>query len=452
MHTLIQQVANCIEREQLAQDGQTIYVAVSGGADSVALLTALHMLGKYRLKALHCNFALRGDESDADEAFVRSYVAQLGIELEVKHYDTLAYAREQGLSIEMAARELRYTWFLERLTREQDASIAIAHNADDAVETLLYNLTQGTSIRGLVGIPYKRNERIIRPMLDVPRSEVLAFLQSNTYTSTWREDSSNADISYRRNYIRHKLIPCLEGLKAGAKRQINLSIKQLRGVEAFYRASIEQYKQKVWDTERGIDIDKLLSSPSPETLLFELLYPYGFGSSQCYDIAEALPYMRSGAEFLSPTHRLVRSWAYLELMERCHKEQATCIIDTSTLPLEIRLDNGGLVSCSLAPSPILREVDTLSLPKSMWQGRELLVRSTKAGDKMQVFGMKSGRKRLSRILIDAKVAHRQREEALVVELEGEILWLVAHCKSERTRLPIELEQDEEYLIIRYQAT
>lgn len=428
---LLRQVKRCIERERLAEPEQSIYVAVSGGADSVALLTALYMLG-YRLEVLHCNFNLRGVESDADEAFVVDYARRLDLPCSVRSFDTRAYAAEHKCSIEMAARELRYAWFYELLKAEPTCRIALGHHADDVVETFLYNLVQGTGIRGLAGMPYERSGGIIRPLLDCTRAEVLHFLQTNPYINTYCEDSTNSDTIYRRNYIRHELIPALDKLKANANRQIHKTITQLRGVEAFYRAGIELYKQRVVRAE-GISIEGVLNSPDAVSLLFELLSPYGFSSPQCYEIAEALPMMSSGTEYLSADYRLVRSWDYLQLLPRHRQELETLTLTESDLHRVVSY--GGLeLYLQRCQGNIQWRDDVLYLPMTSLQGGQLQLRRMQEGDRMRPFGMKQGSKRLSRILIDGKAAHRERKEAFVLTLGGEILWLLGHCKSELTRL------------------
>lgn len=433
MNTLTQQVARCIEREHLATKEQFIYVAVSGGADSVALLTVLHSLG-YRLGVLHCNFHLRGEESDRDEAFVRHLSEQLSIPCEVKHFSTQSYAEEQRVSIEMAARELRYAWFREKSQTNANICIAIAHNSDDVVETFLYNLVQGTGIRGLAGMPYKRDGGIIRPMLDCTRTEVLSYLESLGLEQTHCEDSSNSDIRYKRNYIRHRLLPSFEGLKADAKRQINTSIKHLRGAEAYYRESIERYKAKVLD-DRGICIKHLGEVPDMLTLLYEILKDYGFTSTQCYQIVEHLEDMPLGANYQSATHQLIYSWGYLEILSRREMDNTytPIYIELERVPYSISLSGGRVLELSLQKQAVIHREDTLCLPLSLLRTKQLCLRPPVEGERMRPFGLK-GNKRISRIFIDAKASHKTRKSAMVLSLGNEILWLLGFSKSEATRI------------------
>ncbi len=451
MHKLVQQVSTCIEREKLAQSGQTIYVAVSGGADSVALLTALYMLDLYNLHVVHCNFSLRADDSNADEVFVQQYAQRLQLPFSRRKYDTEAYSKEKKVSIEMAARELRYSWFYEILQDNPDSAIAIAHNMNDNVETLLYNLAQGTGIRGLAGMPYKRNnDGIIRPMLDVSKDDILDFLETNPIINTWREDKSNVDTRYRRNYIRHKLLPCFNELKQKAVQQINLSLQQLRGAETFYRIAIESAKKEVFENNQ-IDIKKLLSTPSPSTLLFEILSSYNFSSAQCYEILSKLNTISSGATFLSSSHKLIRSWAFLELIQLQDKNEnivTTLEVTVSNLPKEYTLPNGEKLQVYSAPlnQKHLKNPNSLVLEKEKIYGKTFLYRPIQEGDRIQAFGM-AGKKLISRILIDKKVPHSKRLKAGVITLNDEIFWLIGYSKSELTR--IKLEEKTEYIIIEY---
>lgn len=444
MDTLIQQVARCIERERLATKDTLIYVAVSGGADSVALLTALYSLG-YSLCALHCNFHLRGEESDRDELFVRQLCERLAIPCEVRHFPTLSYAEDHKLSIEMAARELRYEWFGEVWEQNKTCRIAIAHNSNDVTETFLYNLSQGTGIRGLAGIPYKRNQGIIRPLLDCTRAEILDYLEHSSIAQGYCVDSSNSDIRYRRNYIRHNLLPCFEGLKVGATKQIATSIRQLRGAEAYYRESIERHKAVVLD-HKGICIERLLEAPDVITLLFEILKNYGFTSSQCYQIGEHIADMPLGASYQSASHRLIRSWDYLEILPRQKEDFSPIYIGREQIPCTLTTAYGS-VSIRITTTPVLDQTYSLCLPITYLDEGPLCLRPPREGERMKPFGLK-GSKRISRILIDAKALHREREEAIVLEQGDEILWLVGFTKSEATRIKKEkLETKAEFLMI-----
>lgn len=247
-HPLEEQITKTIARHQLIGASDIIYIALSGGADSVALLRAMLALGyKERLRALHMNFQLRGEESQEDEAFVRQLCQEQAIPLLVERRDTSSYAKAHGISIEMAARDLRYAWFASVRAQEADpmrTKILVAHHADDQLETFFLNLSMGTGIRGLRGMRYHRPEQgIIRPLLDCPRTLILGYLQA--LGQTWREDSSNADISYKRNRIRHQLLPLLEELNPSFRSVLGRTMEHLRSTEVLYLELIAQYRERL---------------------------------------------------------------------------------------------------------------------------------------------------------------------------------------------------------------
>ncbi|MDO4692794.1 MAG: tRNA lysidine(34) synthetase TilS [Porphyromonadaceae bacterium] len=423
-------VARTIARYQLASLGQPIYIALSGGTDSVALLRAMSALG-YELRALHCNFTLRAAESDADEQFVRALCDAHAISLQVQRYDTERYAREHGISIEMAARELRYTWFTHILAEHPEAQVAMAHNADDQIETMLLNLSMGTGIRGLSGMPYRREDRIIRPLMDCSRREIEVYLRSLGQAS--REDSSNSDEVYRRNYIRHSLIPAFEAINPSFRQSTGRTIEHLRGVEAVYLSAVEVMKQSVMPRAGCMDIERLMATPHPETVLYELLRPYGFSSEQCHAIAQSLPDLPSGRQFLSPSHRLIRSREVLELgaINREGSEVISLnIAECSYIDLPIgRLSwETGAVE-SLDNLRCAKYEAIFSLDK-LGDTLQLSIRPRREGDSLAPYGMQ-GRKKLRRIFIDGHFSHQERECALLLCHDNQPIWLIGHI-ADRT--------------------
>lgn len=425
---LEEQVRACILREKLCSESRRIAVALSGGSDSVALLRALHRLG-YEVEALHCNFHLRGEESDRDEAFVRELCRTLGIPLHTQHYDTHVHCREQGVSVEMAARQLRYTWFAEWAKAAPGVRIAIAHNRQDMVETLLLNLAKGTGIRGLSGMPYRRDGYIIRPLMDVMPHEIQAYLQA--LGQPYCLDSTNADESYQRNYIRHTLLPALERINPRATDAIARTIAHLRGVEALYAEAIERYTAEVCSAQ-GIHIPRLLLCPAPEALLYELLHPHGFSPEQATHIARRLPELPSGAHFESPTHTLVRSWDYLSLAPRGAEAFALSFFPADGLRVETPLGTlvcrvvpRGELSClRVSPEEVLLDWDALCR-----SGDEALRLTTPPeGLRIKPFGIR-GSKLVSRVFIDKKLGYNARRRALVLMHGGETLWIVGVLAS-----------------------
>lgn len=288
-----QRVTKYIEKEHLFSLDAKVLIALSGGADSVALLCILHTAG-YHCEAAHCNFHLRGEESDRDELFVRQLCKRTGIHLHTIDFNTTQYAKEKQISIEMAARELRYDWF-EKTRKECQADvIAVAHHQDDSVETILLNLIRGTGITGLLGIR-PRNGAIVRPLLCVNREDIIHYLES--IGQDYVTDSTNLEDEYTRNKIRLNLLPLMQEINPSVKKNLIDTSNYLNDVATIYNKCIEETKNNIVTTE-GIRISELVKEPAPEAILFEILHPLGFNSAQIKDIAFSL-HSQPGKQFCS---------------------------------------------------------------------------------------------------------------------------------------------------------
>lgn len=309
---MIQKIRAYIDKYQLLSPGRPVIVALSGGADSVALADILVRLG-YSAIALHCNFHLRQDESQRDETFARTFAQNtLGIPFHKKDFDTTTYAARRHLSIEMAAREQRYAWFEEMRRTHHAQAIAVAHHRDDSVETLLLNLVRGSGLRGLTGIR-PRNGQIIRPLLAVSRDDILDWLSVRGLG--YVTDSTNLTDAYTRNFIRHRIIPLLEEINPAARDTLARSAAHLASAEPIYDAVIRQARHDVMICENELSIQKLLAYPSPETVLYELLRPYGFSRPVAEAVFRSLDNI-SGKQFFSPAYRLIKDRDTLLLVPR----------------------------------------------------------------------------------------------------------------------------------------
>lgn len=280
---MIHKVESFISRHKLLTPGAKVLVALSGGADSVALLVALLKLG-YRCEAVHCNFHLRGAESDRDEAYVKQLCEKKGVKLTTTHFDTAAHAKAHGISIEMAARELRYKLFEELRSTSGAEAIAVAHHRDDSAETVLLNLIRGTGIKGLRGIQ-PRNGNIVRPLLCVGRADIIDYLE-------WRgekfvTDSTNLTTDYTRNKIRLEVIPKLAEINPSILDSLAATAQRIAEAELIYSHSITEATERV-KKENCIDIEALKREISPATVLHEILSPLGFNSTQVGNIYDAL--------------------------------------------------------------------------------------------------------------------------------------------------------------------
>ena len=300
------EVQKFIEEKSLFTLKDKILIALSGGADSVALLRVLHALG-YSCECAHCNFHLRGEESDRDEAFVQELCKTHQIKLHIKQFDTETYAKSHQLSIEMAARELRYEWF-ESLRQELNAQvIAVAHHRDDSVETFMLNLIRGTGINGLKGIAPK-NGWIVRPLLQVSREDIIDYLQE--ILQDYVTDSTNLQDVYVRNKIRLNILPLMKEINPSIMETIQDTSMRLADVASIYhqerKKTLEHSVIKVSDHFQRISIDNILMDIAPASFLYELLSPLGFNISQIKDIHRSLEHSQAGKRFISKNWELIR--------------------------------------------------------------------------------------------------------------------------------------------------
>lgn len=307
-------VEKFIEEEKLLKKNSKVVLGVSGGADSIALLNVLHSAG-YKVIVAHCNFHLREDESMRDEQFVKNLCDKYGLTYNSIDFDTIKHAADYSMSIEMAARDLRYKWF-EELRQKYDAeAIAVAHHKDDSVETMIMNMIRGTGIKGLTGIQAHVGY-IIRPFLCVARAEIEEYMQVTGLGHV--EDSTNSESIYTRNIVRLDIMPYMERINPSAKQSIFKTMSILKQVEKIYLAYIEDCKKKI-RTDDKIDINKLKKTIEPEAVLFELLADYGFNSATANDVYNSLD-TQSGKTFHSDSHILVKDREFLLIEAKQEKK------------------------------------------------------------------------------------------------------------------------------------
>lgn len=422
-------VADFIERHQLLSCDGLHLVALSGGADSVALLLVLKRMG-YRLEAAHCNFHLRGEESDRDEAFVCQLCAEQNIPIHRAHFDTRAYAALHKVSIEMAARELRYRYF-EQLRQDLGAdTICVAHHRDDAVETLLMNLMNGTGIHGLTGIRPK-NGAIVRPLLGVSHAEIEEYLHS--IGQAYVTDSTNSVDDVLRNKIRLNLIPLMQQILPKSSENIAKTADYIKEVEAVYEDAVQSERSKILRPlqpavgtldQRGAEavrIVDLRALPSSECFLFEWLRPFGFTSAQILLIAESLE-SPSGKTFSSATHVLYIDRGELIVAPVCQLPSPLVIPEHGFYKYQdkiaFRIDFPNNISICKSDVCIMIDREKVEFP--------LVVRIIQSGDRFTPFGM-NGSKLVSDYLTDKKVSlWAKRSQMVVTDARGIILWLVGH--------------------------
>ena len=385
-----------------------IILALSGGIDSMVLADLL-LQAKADFVVAHCNFHLRGEESDCDEQFVRDYASRNELTIYVKQFDTETYAKDHGISIEMAARELRYAWFEELRQQLGYDYIAVAHHADDQLETFFINLLRGAGIRGLKGMQ-SRNGHIIRPLLDVSRAEIQQYAEEHHLQ--WREDHTNAETLYLRNKIRHDLLPVIDGISKEGRSAILKTISHLASENELYR---ELLKEK-------LSTAHFQRSTSNFQLLFEWLRDYGFNEDQVHFIHEALKNGQPGTAFFSPTHRVTIERDGLELTSICKDNDISIELSYQ----QILKDENYQIDPSSQVAQL--DCDKLTFP--------LQLRKWQAGDRFHPLGMK-GSKLLSDFFVDQKMTTRQKEECQVLTTaDDEIVWVVGKRIDDRFKVTV----------------
>jgi tRNA(Ile)-lysidine synthase len=402
-----------------------LLIACSGGLDSVVLTNLLQNLD-YDIALAHCNFSLRGDESDGDEDFVVSLADKFSIPVFTETFQTKQFAKEYKISTQMAARDLRYDWFNNLLKSTNYDFVLTAHHADDDLETFLINLSRGSGLRGLTGIP-KVNETIVRPLLPFSRAQILAYAKKEKLY--WREDSSNETTEYLRNDLRHNVIPSLKETSSTILEALRKTQRNLRDSELL----IQDYMSLVYNlviTENfdgyTIHLQKLQELPNTEALLYELLSPFGFTDFKA--LSELLT-AQSGKQIFSTTHRVLKDREVLLLTEAPAKvEKLSVTIPEGTKkikePFEIHFEMADKRVLS-NDATIFVDYDTLQFP--------LTLRKWEEGDSFQPFGME-GKKKLSKFFKDEKLSLVAKEKMFVLCSGTDICWVVGMRMDDRYKL------------------
>ena len=421
-----EQIQQYIIQHQLLSGEKPVVVGISGGADSVALLHILVSLG-YKCIAAHCNFNLRGDESFRDEQFTIDFTKRLQVPLCKISFETNKYAQENRLSVEMAARELRYRWFEELLNTYDADAVAVAHHRDDSVETLLINLTRGSGLTGLTGIKPK-NGNVVRPLLCVSREDIYAYIEKNGLE--YVTDSSNSSDIYTRNFIRLKVIPLLEEINPSVKASLARTAIHLYDASLIYNHSIEEARKVITQNNR-LSISALLSFPAPATILYEMLKPYGFSRTVCESIFTVLD-KDSGKIFYSSTHRLLKDRSDLLIDVLSGEESKAYLInledDNVDLPVELKPEIVVIKEDYQIEKDrkfAYFDFDKLSFP--------LVLRHWQEGDWFVPFGMK-GKKKISDYFSDKKFSLFDKEKTWLLCSGQDVIWIVGERTDNRYRI------------------
>lgn len=435
---MLQRFISYVTQQHLFPTGQQVLLAVSGGVDSVVLAHLMHSAG-YPFAIAHCNFNLRPGDCDRDEAFVRRLARRYRVPFHLAKFDTTAHARSHGQSIEEAARQLRYDWFSTLCQEQGYPAVLTAHHRDDAAETFFINLLRGTGLSGLHGILPVQGH-VVRPLLPFGRDDIVAYARSHRLSHV--EDATNASLLYRRNQIRHQVLPLLRQLQPSADTAIATTIAHLQSVEQLYSAFLEPLRRQLVTPGPGgsysvsLRFDMLEPLPSADTatlrrqLLFELLRPFGFKADS---VDALLACTQPGRRFLSATHQAILDRGQLLISPISGADSETLpdivlqLFDAAACPVDYR---------QLPPNQALFDADTLRQPLSLrhWQ----------AGDRFQPLGMGKGSQLVSDFFTDHKYSLPEKQrQLLLVDADDRILWIVGR----RTAHPFRVTSSSNILLL-----
>ncbi len=417
------------------QTGQKTLLTVSGGIDSVVMLD---LFSRAKLEGIiaHCNFKLRSDESDGDEEFVRQLENRYFYKVIVKEFDTIAFAKENKISIQMAARQLRYEWFSELKKSNSCDYIATAHNKDDQIETFFINLSRGTGIKGLSGIKAKSND-VIRPILWSERNEIVKYAKERGLA--WREDSSNSSIKYLRNKIRHEIIPLFHEINPGFADTMAENISKLDNVREFYSELIDLKKQtllKQMEDSWELLLKDIINDSNRELILYEILQDFNFSSTVVKDIIQSINNNESGKIYYSNNYRIVKDRGSLIIEKKKEKSSQRYYIDEEDIklskPINLSFSQVKIEDFSLIKSNSIAQldIDKLSFP--------LILRKWQQGDYFKPLGMEN-LKKLSDFFIDNKLSIPEKEKVWILTSGKEIVWIIGHRIDERFKVSAKTE-------------
>jgi tRNA(Ile)-lysidine synthase len=454
--SLLQRFIENIKNENLFQTNDHLLLAVSGGVDSIVLCELCSQAG-FNFEIAHCNFQLRGEESERDETFVQSLGDKYSAKVFIKKFDTEKYAEEKKVSIQVAARELRYEWFRELTLQTTDnlppmtngysetsyivhrtSYILTAHHSNDNIETLLMNFFKGTGIKGLHGILPKQ-KKIIRPLLFATKEQILSFAKENNLSFV--EDSSNLSDKYTRNYFRNQLIPSIQKVFPEVEENLLKNIERFKETEILFQQAIHLHKKKLLEhkgNEIHIPVLKILKGEPLKTIIYEIIKDYDFTAHQTDDVLHLLK-SESGKFISSPTHKIIKNRKWIIISSNNTREAANILIDENDK--NIVFENGQLeiknfekhdTALSTENSTATLDAKDITYP--------LLLRKWKQGDYFYPLGMQNlpagrpGKKKLSRFFIDQKLSLPEKVKIWVLESNKRIIWIVGKRIDDRFKI------------------
>lgn len=400
-----------------------LFVAVSGGIDSVVLLHLLHQL-HYKIVVLHCNFSLRDSESDADENFIKMLCKELKIPIHVQKFDTKQFAFDYKLSIQLAARRLRYDWFYELLEKQKFDYVVTAHHLDDSLETFLINLIRGTGLEGLTGIP-SQNDKIIRPLLNFSRKEIECYANSNGVN--WREDSSNASDKYLRNKLRHDVVPILKELNPNFLDSFLKTQNHIKDAQSIVNdGEYIIFKEVVTENENGtvfFNLNKLLQLPNYNAYLYQWLKEFGFTAwDDIYDLVHA----QSGKQVFSENYVLLKDRNHLIVTAKINSDENQLYwLDKDNIEVNFPLN---FSFCNVSDQSI-QDSNTIFVDENLIQF-PLQLRKWMEGDFFYPIGME-GKKKVSKYFKDEKLSLIDKSNTWILCSDNQIVWIIGMRQDNR---------------------
>ena len=408
-----------------------VLLGVSGGVDSV-VMADLFIRGKYIIGVAHCNFQLRGKEADDDQEFVEEWARDRGIDCYVKRFDTINYATQNNLSIQMAARELRYDWFSEIKNKHDYIYVATGHNMDDAIETFFINLIRGTGIRGLTGIKPKSRD-IIRPLLFATRKDIIHYAKDRNLK--YREDSSNKETKYLRNKIRHNIIPGFIKINPEFNITMTETFERLKETEELFNKTIDKIRAETLVKESQgrilINMEKLKEIKPLDIILYEIIRDFGFNFQITKNIIAGLPDI-PGKKYYSKTHRIIKDRKHLIITSIKKYGDTITNIDSGVAEVlhPVHLTFTNFQGSTEYPIPKDRKYAALDSNKVNYP---LKLRKWKQGDRFMPLGMKNSRK-LSDFFIDNKLSIPDKEDIWLLLSGDQIIWIVNFRIDDRVKV------------------
>jgi tRNA(Ile)-lysidine synthase len=430
LYEMINEFKKFISENNLIRSGDKILLTVSGGIDSMVMAHLFHKLN-YKTGIAHCNFSLRGRESDKDEEMVCQFAYKNSIPYYSTRFETKAYAKNNRLSVQMAARYLRYKWFEEIRSNNGYDSIAVAHNLNDNIETLLINLARGTGLTGMAGMKPVSN-RIIRPLLFATRQDIIAYCDQNKIG--FREDKSNADTKYTRNKIRHLVIPVLKEINPSIEITLNETAERFSGFNEIVSEYISRLRESISEEKEQFityNISQLRTYLHNKALLFELFRPYGITNSLLIVLKKVIE-GKTGGQIITDTHRIIKN--RMEILvsdEEIADESFYPIMDVPDFCIFPGISSARRVrikeSFEIPSDPHIACIDSekASFP--------MIIRKWKAGDYFYPLGMKQ-KKKLSDYFIDNKYSRFEKENIFILESGGKIVWIIGDRIDDRYRI------------------